>query len=131
MSVDSSLDVENLCLFFFLLSLSRGFRGPALGFIDFSLVFFYFLSLISTPHFLLLTRVSFSPFSSFLWELRPVTETFLLSPVGVQCHKPSQAAASHRCWYVVLSFSLNSKSFLFPFPFFLSPRSWFFRKCVT
>ena len=73
----------------------------------------------------------FSPFSSFLWELRPVTGTFLLSPVGVQCHKPSQVAASHRRWYVVLSFSLNSKSFLFPFPFFLSPRRWFFGKCVT
>ena len=57
MSVDSSLDIENLCLFFFLLSLSRGFREPPLGFIDFSLVFFYFLSSISTPHFLLLTWV--------------------------------------------------------------------------
>lgn len=59
MSVDFSLDVENLS-FFFLLSLSRGFQEPPLGFIDFSLVFFYFLSSISTPHFLLLTWVSFS-----------------------------------------------------------------------
>ncbi|XP_055263449.1 phosphatidylethanolamine N-methyltransferase isoform X1 [Moschus berezovskii] len=39
----------------------------------------------------------------FLWELRPVTETFLLCPVGVQCHKPSQAAASHRCCWCVCS----------------------------
>ena len=102
MSVDSSLDVENLCLFFSLLSLSRGFREPPLGFIDFSLVFFYFLSSISTPHFLLLTWVSFSllslvscgswdqwmrPSFSLLWVFSAINPPKLQHPtdVGMLC----------------------------------------------
>ena len=126
-----------LCLFSLIsiqISLKRGFihllREPSHGFIDFSLVLFCFLSWSPTSDFLLLTWVSFSLFSSsssFLWELRPVIgDLASFSPVGVQCHKPSQAAVSHRRWYVVLSFLFKSKSFWFPFPFLLFPVSCFF-----